>query len=78
MAAGGWSLVYTWLNDGIRAGNWPLVQELLELLLLCPVDVHRLKINAAPKLVKGLCKDAGTEGMLIRNFVQKHLPIFCP
>uniref|UniRef100_A0A1A9W0K8 Uncharacterized protein n=1 Tax=Glossina brevipalpis TaxID=37001 RepID=A0A1A9W0K8_9MUSC len=54
MGAGGWSLVYTWLNDAIRAMNWPLVQEILELLLLCPVDVHRLKINSAPKLVKGL------------------------
>lgn len=62
MGAGGWSLVYTWLNDAIRAMNWPLVQEILELLLLCPVDVNRLKINSAPKLVKGLCKDGGNEG----------------
>lgn len=65
MGAGGWSLVYTWLNDAIRAMNWPLVQEILELLLLCPVDVNRLKINSAPKLVKGLCKDGGNEGKCV-------------
>lgn len=62
MGVGGWSLVYNWLNDAIRAMNWPLVQEILELLLLCPVDVDRLKINSAPKLVKGLCRDGGNEG----------------
>lgn len=67
MGAGGWSLVYTWLNDAIRAMNWPLVQEILELLLLCPVDVNRLKINSAPKLVKGLCKDGGNEGKCVND-----------
>ncbi|KAI9584080.1 serine/threonine-protein phosphatase 1 regulatory subunit 10 [Glossina fuscipes] len=77
MGAGGWSLVYTWLNDAIRAMNWPLVQEILELLLLCPVDVHRLKINSAPKLVKGLCKDGGNEGVriLAKRLVEQWLKI---
>lgn len=62
MAAGGWTLAYTWLNDGILTKNWPLVQEILELMLLCPVDVQRLKINSAPKLVKQLSKEGGVEG----------------
>ncbi|XP_037820718.1 serine/threonine-protein phosphatase 1 regulatory subunit 10-like [Lucilia sericata] len=77
MGAGGWSLVYTWLNDAIRAMNWPLVQEILELLLLCPVDVHRLKINSAPKLVKGLCKDGGNEGVriLAKRLVEQWLKV---
>ncbi|XP_075152964.1 phosphatase 1 nuclear targeting subunit isoform X1 [Haematobia irritans] len=77
MGAGGWSLVYTWLNDAIRAMNWPLVQEILELLLLCPVDVNRLKINSAPKLVKGLCKDGGNEGVriLAKRLVEQWLKV---
>lgn len=62
MYGGGWSLAHTWLNDGIVSNNWPLVQEILELLLLCPVNVERLKSNSAPKLVKQLSKDGGVEG----------------
>lgn len=61
MAAGGWSLAHNWLSDGILSQNWALVCELLELLLLCPVDVARLKSNSAPKLVKQLSKDGSQE-----------------
>lgn len=57
MTAGGWTLVLTWLSDGISGKNWALVTELLELLLMCPVDVERLKSNSIPRLVKGLSKD---------------------
>lgn len=57
MGAGGWNLVHMWLTDGILAKNWALIQELLELLLLCPVDVERLKTNNCPKLIKGLSKE---------------------
>lgn len=66
MTVGGWALVHIWLTDGIQSKNWPLVQEILELLLLCPVDVQRLKSNTAPKLVKQLSKDGGFEGMFSR------------
>lgn len=62
MGAGGWALVHSWLTDGVMGKNWPLVQELLELLLLCPVDVPRLQSNSAPKLVKGLSREGGNEG----------------
>ncbi|KAG4076018.1 hypothetical protein HA402_003844 [Bradysia odoriphaga] len=65
MADGGWALSHIWLQDGILTRNWPLVQELLELMLLCPVDVQRLKSNSAPKLVKGLSKEGGNEGVRI-------------
>ncbi|XP_059059268.1 serine/threonine-protein phosphatase 1 regulatory subunit 10 [Achroia grisella] len=57
MGSGGWLLVHMWLTEGIVAKNWPLVRELLELLLLCPVDIERLKTNNCPKLVKELSKD---------------------
>ncbi|XP_063698563.1 serine/threonine-protein phosphatase 1 regulatory subunit 10 isoform X2 [Culicoides brevitarsis] len=57
MQAGGWTLVHLWLTDAMGTANWPLVHEILELLLLCPVDVERLKSNTAPKLVKQLTKD---------------------
>uniref|UniRef100_S4PBA7 Pnuts protein n=1 Tax=Pararge aegeria TaxID=116150 RepID=S4PBA7_9NEOP len=57
MGSGGWRLVHMWLTESIVAQNWPLVRELLELLLLCPVDIERLKTNNCPKLVKELSKD---------------------
>lgn len=69
MSAGGWSLSHNWLTDGILSMNWPLVQEILELLLLCPVDVQRLKSNTAPKLVKQLSKEGGVEGKLHSLYV---------
>lgn len=77
MAAGGWSLVHMWLADGITTKNWPLIQELLELLLCCPVDVERLKSNTAPKLVKSLSKDSGHEGvrLLASKLVEQWLKI---
>ncbi|EDW65040.1 serine/threonine-protein phosphatase 1 regulatory subunit 10 [Drosophila virilis] len=77
MTVGGWGLVCTWLSDAIRTMNWPLVQEILELLLLSPVDVNRLKINSAPILVKGLCKDGGNEGVriLAKRLVEQWLKI---
>ncbi|XP_055304129.1 serine/threonine-protein phosphatase 1 regulatory subunit 10 isoform X2 [Sitodiplosis mosellana] len=65
MGCGGWPLVHSWLADGIDSKNWPLVQELLELLLLCPVDVPRLQSNSAPKLVKGLSREEENEGVRI-------------
>lgn len=77
MAAGGWSLVHMWLGDGITTKNWPLIQELLELLLCCPVDVERLKSNTAPKLVKTLSKDSTHEGvrLLASKLVEQWLKI---
>ncbi|CAK1549810.1 unnamed protein product [Leptosia nina] len=57
MDCGGWRLVHMWLTESIVAKNWPLVRELLELLLLCPVNIERLKTNNNPKLVKELSKD---------------------
>ncbi|XP_050088859.1 serine-rich adhesin for platelets [Anopheles aquasalis] len=61
MQTGGWSLVHLWLVDGVTSKNWPLIQELLELLLCCPVDVERLKINTTPRLVKALSTDSAHE-----------------
>lgn len=54
MAAGGWNLVHNWLRDGGDLKNWPFIQELLEMLLLCPVDGNRLKSNHTPRIVKNL------------------------
>lgn len=65
MGAGGWNLVHMWLTDGILAKNWALIQELLELLLLCPVDIERLKSNNCPKLIKGLSKEGSHQGVRI-------------
>lgn len=77
MSVGGWSLVHSWLIDGVDSKNWPLVQELLELLLLCPVDVPRLQSNSAPKLVKGLSREEENEGecrqMFYSYFQSKNL-----
>lgn len=65
MGSGGWVLVHMWLTESIVAKNWPLVKELLELLLLCPVDIERLKTNNCPKLVKELSKDDNHFGKII-------------
>jgi len=71
MAAGGWTLTHQWLADGMNKLNWPLVQEILELLLLCPVDVPRLKSNSSPKLVKSLSKDNSNEGKIFFFLIHK-------
>lgn len=65
MQTGGWTLVHTWLVDGIASKNWPLIQELMELLLCCPVDVERLKINSTPRLVKSLSTDCAHESVKV-------------
>lgn len=57
MSVGGWDLIYCWLSDGVNAKNWPLVKELVDLLLTCPVDIDRLRTNSCPKLIKTLSKD---------------------
>lgn len=57
MSAGGWDLTFNWLSDGITMQNWVLVAELVELLLLCPVDIERLRGNNCPKVIKSLSKD---------------------
>ncbi|XP_021939926.1 serine/threonine-protein phosphatase 1 regulatory subunit 10-like isoform X3 [Zootermopsis nevadensis] len=77
MAAGGWNLTHTWLSDAIVAKNWPLIQELLELLLMCPVDVERLKTNNCPKLIKGLSKESTNESvkLLASKLVEQWLKI---
>ncbi|XP_022900944.2 serine/threonine-protein phosphatase 1 regulatory subunit 10-like isoform X1 [Onthophagus taurus] len=56
MLEGGWNLVHLWMQDGINNQNWPLVKELLELLLMAPTDIEQLKTNNLPKLVKSLTK----------------------
>ncbi len=65
MAAGGWNLVHFWLKDGAETENWPLVQEILEMLLLCPVDGNRLKSNHTPKIVKNLSLSCSQNGVKI-------------
>ncbi|RLU15617.1 hypothetical protein DMN91_011370 [Ooceraea biroi] len=77
MSAGGWNLIHTWLTDGILAKNWALIQELLELLLLCPVDIERLKSNNCPKLIKGLSKEGSHQGVrtLASRLVEQWLKI---
>uniref|UniRef100_A0A182P5H8 TFIIS N-terminal domain-containing protein n=1 Tax=Anopheles epiroticus TaxID=199890 RepID=A0A182P5H8_9DIPT len=77
MQTGGWSLVHMWLVDGIGSKNWPLIQELMELLLCCPVDVERLKINSTPRLVKSLSTDSANESVkvLASKLVEQWLSI---
>ncbi|XP_071633343.1 uncharacterized protein Pnuts [Temnothorax longispinosus] len=77
MTAGGWNLIHTWLTDGILAKNWALIQELLKLLLLCPVDIERLKSNNCPKLIKGLSKEGSHQGVrtLASRLVEQWLKI---
>ncbi|KAG7199235.1 hypothetical protein KM043_018104 [Ampulex compressa] len=77
MGAGGWNLIHMWLTDGILAKNWALIQELLELLFLCPVVIERLKSNNCPKLIKGLSKEGTHQGVrvLASRLVEQWLKI---
>lgn len=77
MAADGWALIHTWLEDGIYSMNWALVKEILELLLITPVNVDRLKSNTLPKFVKTLSKQEDLDGVyeLANQLVQKWLKI---
>lgn len=70
MAEGGWGLIQTWLQDAVQTTNWDLVREILELLLITPVDVERLKMNILPKLIKSLSRREDLEG-------NKHFYIDC-
>lgn len=64
MTEGGWNLVHLWLQDAYITKNWPLVIELLQLLLMTPVDVERLKMNNLPKVVKGLSRREDLPGKI--------------
>ncbi|XP_065164165.1 serine/threonine-protein phosphatase 1 regulatory subunit 10 isoform X3 [Atheta coriaria] len=77
MGEGGWNLIHSWLQDAHVNKNWALVAEVLELLLLTPVDVERLKMNNLPKLVKGLSKREDLQGIqqLASNLVEQWLTI---
>ncbi|KAI5705140.1 hypothetical protein M8J76_006506 [Diaphorina citri] len=78
MENGGWALVFMWLEKGIDAQNWLFIQEILELLMICPVDVARLKSNNIPKLVKSLSKNnqiGGAVQELAAKIVAKWLAI---
>lgn len=69
--------MHMWLTDGIVAKNWALIQELLELLHLCPVKIERLKSNNCPKLIKGLSKEVSHQGvrLLASRLVEQWLKI---
>ncbi|XP_066260683.1 serine/threonine-protein phosphatase 1 regulatory subunit 10 [Euwallacea similis] len=77
MAEGGWTLIQTWLQDAAQSGNWVLVKEILELLLVTPVDVERLKMNCLPKVIKNLSRreDLGDVATLSNQIVQNWLRI---
>ncbi|KAK9888443.1 hypothetical protein WA026_000691 [Henosepilachna vigintioctopunctata] len=77
MASGGWLLIHTWLQEAMASSNWNLVQEILELLLVTPVDSSRLRLNNIPKLVKTLSKreDLGDVKEMAASLVNNWLAI---
>ncbi|XP_017772129.1 PREDICTED: serine/threonine-protein phosphatase 1 regulatory subunit 10-like isoform X2 [Nicrophorus vespilloides] len=77
MGEGGWNLIHIWLQDAHLNKNWALVTEVLELLLITPVDVERLKMNNLPKLVKSLTKRDDLPGIqqLASSLVEEWLKI---
>jgi protein phosphatase 1 regulatory subunit 10 len=66
LVEGGWGLLNTWFNDAIIGQNWPLVREMLDLFVNCPMTASLLKENAeehqAPKLINQLRQEASIEG----------------
>ncbi|XP_065221877.1 serine/threonine-protein phosphatase 1 regulatory subunit 10-like [Planococcus citri] len=61
MGANGWNLIYNWLVQAIEAKNYPFLVELLEVIIMCPVDIERLKSNPMPRQIKYLSKDNSIE-----------------
>lgn len=57
MGLGGWNLIYNWLLHAVEAKNYPFLIELLEVIIICPVDIERLKSNPMPRQIKYLSKD---------------------
>lgn len=68
MQHGGWALVFSWLQKAIDNQNQFFIQEILDLLVICPVDVTRLKSNNIPKLVKTLSKNSQIGGGKCSHF----------
>ncbi len=58
LAKDGWDLLNIWFEDAIKAQNWSLILEMLELLKQCPMTPELLKANPeknhAPKLINQL------------------------
>lgn len=54
---GGWELVGTWLQDAVKASNWPLALQVLSLLETSPMTITRLKRYATPRLVMELSRE---------------------
>lgn len=72
MADGGWRLIHLWLQEAMNNDNMSLTKEVLELLLIAPVDVCLLRSNyGIPKLVKTLTKndDPGLFFFFFCNFI---------
>ena len=55
--------MWLWLNESVNHKNWPLIHQILTLLLASPVTVDRLKSNTIPKLVKDISKDGTHPGL---------------
>ena len=47
-----WYLLLTWLTDALQTHNTPLLVEMLELLLLCPMTEERLKDSEITALIQ--------------------------
>lgn len=57
MGLGGWNMIFKWLVEAVEAKNYPFLIELLEVIIMCPVDIERLKSNSMPRQIKFLSKD---------------------
>lgn len=56
MGRGGWQLIYQWATDAIDNANYPLLKEILNLVMTTPVSIPRLKSNRFPIVLKGYSK----------------------
>jgi len=68
MQRGGWAMVYSWTIDATEHKNYPILTEVLYLLLKTPATIDRLKENELPKVVKNLSRDCEREGNYSKDY----------
>jgi len=62
MGEGGWNLIFEWLGGAVTTSNNSFIKEILEVLIMCPIHLERLKECHAPRTIKGLSKECEDSG----------------
>lgn len=77
MDGGGWTVLNSWLSEGKKSHNVPLLVEILQVLTKLPVTIAALKQGNMGKLVKQLSKHEAPEVKNVASdLLEKWMTIF--